>query len=193
MVVTALWMVCLAGQLLLLVSAVRRMVMREPLRATIATHALLPTRLHTALGIVVEAAQLTVGIAGPVVFLAGDRLRMLRPAVAAGTAALYVAFAVYLAVLLAKRGRISCGCVGGNERAGLPSIVRALGFAATGGWSAAATPPGLGPAGRLLVLGGALLVAGFAAQLVAVAEAGGQRPSSSATPASRRSTSERSL
>ncbi|MFI5915747.1 MauE/DoxX family redox-associated membrane protein [Dactylosporangium sp. NPDC051541] len=158
--------VSLAGQLLLAGAAVHQLAARRRLSSTLAAHALLPPRLHRVTAAATVAAQLTIGLAGAVTFLAGG----LEWIPAAGAAVVYTAFAVYLTALLRVRGPVPCGCLGG-DRAGRPAIARAALFAAASIGAALAGPPDLAGGPRLLAFGAAGLLAAFAAQLVAVAEA----------------------
>jgi Methylamine utilisation protein MauE len=172
-VVTLLVFIALAGQMLMSVAAVRRLVSRDSLRDTIATHALLPPLLRgSPLAGVLELGQLAVGIAGVTAVLSGGAASStLWTASCMAAGGLFVAFTVYLMLLLRTRGRVSCGCLSRHDRVGVASILRAAAFAVATAVAAVTGVPDLSVPSRLLALGVAALITGFAIHLVALADA----------------------
>ncbi|WP_188196373.1 MauE/DoxX family redox-associated membrane protein [Nonomuraea sp. SYSU D8015] len=164
----------LAGAVLLVVAAVRR----GDLTAAIKAHDLLPARL-------VRLAPL----AGPAEGLAGAAVlacwliaetRLLRFA-AAAVALWYLALAVYLAVLLRRRGKVPCGCLDETSPASAVKVGRAVLLAlATAPLVAGWPPVPAETSARLLACGlaaftaGFLIVAGTLADLQGTSAAHGQ-------------------
>ncbi|MEV8372843.1 MauE/DoxX family redox-associated membrane protein [Kribbella sp. NPDC056861] len=143
----------LAAALLLLLAASRRATGSGGLTEVVRQHGLLPDRLarQAPLGTALEAVA---GLAVIVAWLAGlSGVLRIAAAVVAGW---YLLLAIYLAVLLRKRGPVPCGCLDDKSpvsrlkvgRAGLlavASVVLAAGLEA---------PSGLGFRLLYVVLGG---------------------------------------
>ncbi|MGW0809237.1 MauE/DoxX family redox-associated membrane protein [Nonomuraea sp. NPDC002799] len=146
----------LAGAVLLVVAAVRR---RGNLNAVVKAHGLLPGFLVRLTPLIGPAE----GLAGAAV-LAGwvtGEAGLLRFA-AAAVALWYLALAVYLAVLLRRRGRVPCGCLDETSPVSAVKVGRAVLLAlatapVVGGWPP--VPAELGV--RLLACGLAAFAAGF--------------------------------
>lgn len=145
----------LAGSVLLVIAAVRR----RDLTSVIRTHDLLPAFL-------VRLAPLfgpAEGLAGAAVlagWLTGE-VGLLRFA-AAAVALWYLALAVYLAVLLRRRGGVPCGCLDETSPVSPAKVGRAVLLAlATSPLVAGWPPVPAGTGARLLACGLAAFVAGF--------------------------------
>jgi hypothetical protein len=121
-------------------------------------HGLLPDRLarHAVVGAVFEAV---IGSALIVGWLSGSGW-MLR--LAAGAVATWFLFlAIYLAVLLRRRGRVPCGCLDDKSPVNPVKIIRAMLLAATAAPLAAglvALPPELASRFLSVVAGGFVVV-----------------------------------
>ncbi|MFF5213467.1 MauE/DoxX family redox-associated membrane protein [Streptosporangium sp. NPDC000396] len=120
----------LAGAALLVYAPVRRRRTGAPgLGETLSHHALIPAALR-GYAAWAEGAEGLIGV----VVLAGWTLGsepLLRSGGAA-MAALYALFAVYLAVLLRRRGRVPCGCLDASGTVTGVSIARAVFLCAAG-------------------------------------------------------------
>ncbi|MEU4405958.1 MauE/DoxX family redox-associated membrane protein [Streptosporangium sp. NPDC023963] len=146
----------LAGSVLLVVAAVRR---RGNLAVVIKAHGLLPVTLVRFAPLIGPAE----GLAGAAV-LAGwvtGAAGLLRLA-AAAVALWYLALAVYLAVLLRRRGGVPCGCLDETSPASAVKVARAVLLAlATAPFVAGWPPIPAEMIARLLVCGLAAFTAGF--------------------------------
>ncbi|MDX6235541.1 MAG: hypothetical protein QOG10_356 [Kribbellaceae bacterium] len=148
----------LAGALLLLLAASRRASGSEGLAEVVRQHGLLPDRLarHAAVGTLFEAV---IGSALIVGWLSGRGWLIQLAATAVATWFLFLA--VYLAVLLHRRGRVPCGCLDDKSPVTPVKIIRAGVLAAAAAMLASglpALPPEL--AARLLYVaaGGFIVV-----------------------------------
>lgn len=145
----------LAGAALLVIAALRRGDLTRVIRA----HDLLP-------GFLLRLAPLAgpaEGLAGAAVlagWLVGEA-RLVRFA-AAAVALWYLALAVYLAVLLRRRGRVPCGCLDDTSPASPAKVGRAVLLASATAPLVADWPPVPAETGvRLLACGLAAFVAGL--------------------------------
>ena len=127
----------LAGALLLLLAASRRASGSEGLTEVVRQHGLLPDRLarHARVGTLFEAV---IGSALIVGWLSGGGL-LLRLA-ATAVAAWFLFLAIYLAVLLNRRGRVPCGCLDDKSPVTPVKVIRAMLLAATAALLATGLP-----------------------------------------------------
>lgn len=163
--------VALGGQILLVSSVVRRLRVGESLATALRAHGVVPRWAQSRpVAVMVEAAQAALGLAGVALIASGSADGGTFTLVYAATAVLFAGFAVYLAAVARRRGRVRCSCLAARERADAASVTRAGAFAV-----AAALAAALGlPAGtltwpaRVALAGGGIMVAGFAVFLVAL-------------------------
>lgn len=127
----------LAGALLLLLAASRRASGSKGLTEVVRQHGLLPDRLarRAMAGTVFEAV---IGSALIVGWLSGGGWLMRLAATAVATWFLFLA--VYLAVLLRRRGRVPCGCLDDKSPVNSVKVIRAMLLAATAALLAAGLP-----------------------------------------------------
>jgi len=127
----------LAGALLLLLAASRRASGNEGLTEVVRQHGLLPDYLarHAIAGTTFEAV---IGSALVIGWLSGSNW-LIRVA-ATAVAAWFLFLAVYLAVLLRRRGRVPCGCLDDKSPVTPVKVIRALLLAATAALLASGLP-----------------------------------------------------
>lgn len=143
----------LAGALLLLLAASRRASGGDGLTEVVRQHGLLPDRLarYARLGTVFEAVIGALLIVG---WLSGSGWLIQLAATAVATWFLFLA--VYLAVLLRRRGRVPCGCLDDKSPVTPVKVIRAMLLAATAALLAAGLPAlPTAPAVRLLYVAAA--------------------------------------
>ncbi|MGH3757533.1 MauE/DoxX family redox-associated membrane protein [Actinophytocola sp.] len=149
------------GGLVLVAAGVGHARRFDPLRAILASQALLPHRWQRPVAHLLVAAELVVGLAVVVAGLAPNGGPGIVFAVEGG---LYVAMLAYAVVLYRRRPAVPCGCFGDDGPASLPSVMRTGILAAGAGVAAAVTSsPGAHAAVPLpLLASGAVAIAALA-------------------------------
>ena len=143
------WTVLLAGALLLLSSGADHVVHRRQLGETLLTHRL-PDRLRRWISHGLGLAEIIVGAACVTGFLSGGAT------IPVGALVLfYSCFAVYLSRLIRVAPGVRCGCFGGDEAAGVSTVVRAVVFVVAGCVALAMADPGATLPQRAVVLAAA--------------------------------------
>ena len=127
----------LAGALLLLLAASRRTSGSHGLTEVVRQHRLLPDRLtrHAAAGTAFEAV---IGSALIIGWLSGGG--WLTRLAATAVATWFLVLAIYLTLLLHRRGRVPCGCLDDKSPVTPVKVIRALLLATTTALLAAGLP-----------------------------------------------------